>query len=577
MNGPLSPEELDRAQAYWSGNASNMSTPGAPPPPQDPAAYYGPPPAPPAGPPPLPPAVAARPDVQAALADIGAPVGAGPAMGPPPKTREPVAFERDMPAPPKPREPVAFERGPSPAPAPRGGGGGGAPVNPDPYGKNAANTQYLGTFDAEKDALERKAAAEGDKAVMSADLQREHARRKEEDASIARLHEDTFRETVDKEMAGIRKDLDDVRARKIDPYAGMGATGYAIVGLVGQLVGGMIPAKLRANNANPIAAAIQDYTNRYIDAQKAEIDNAKAGVEGRMNLLKQQVTTHKDQLSAELATRNLLYESMKEELEAEKARWDVPIFKANADKSIAEVDRQQKIVQKALAEEKEKKALAAAGAAASARAQVAKMRQAIYEKVLEATGSPALAEQEADRQTLIQTGNRNLAGARPPEAQGGEPALDKTGRAKVALESHQAKQELDANFAAIENAKKDVKKIVAGGVIGSAAAEHLPRWLPGVEGAKKDVNAREAYNRRVMVAVGAGYKLGTDATEPKNREMIEKFAEPYEIKPNDTEELALQKMQNLQKFIAESAAAKGATPPQKQGTQRFDLEGKPKE
>lgn len=128
-------------------------------------------------------------------------------------------------------------------------------------------------------------------------------------------------------------------------------------------------------------------------------------------------------------------------------------------------------------------------------------------------------------------------------------------------EEQKAQREVDANLASIDKAKNEVGTITRGTAAGAFAAEHLPRAVPGVEGAQNAVNDRETYNNRVRASIAAGYKLSTDATEPKNIALIEQYAAPYEIKPSDSPEQARLKMENLERFIVESGVAKGATNP----------------
>ncbi len=138
--------------------------------------------------------------------------------------------------------------------------------------------------------------------------------------------------------------------------------------------------------------------------------------------------------------------------------------------------------------------------------------------------------------------------------------LGKAGAAKLAEEAAKAQMERDANLSAINAAKSDLPSIVKGGPVGALAANTLPAFLPGVTEANKNMNAREAYNVRVMLSVAAAYKLSTDATEPKNLAILEKYSKPYLVGANEGEDLARTKMDNLEKLISQSAAAKGPAP-----------------
>lgn len=168
------------------------------------------------------------------------------------------------------------------------------------------------------------------------------------------------------------------------------------------------------------------------------------------------------------------------------------------------------------------------------------------------------------RSTGLETAKGLMLEAGKAAAAGNEEAkygpLGKAGTQKMALEQAQTQRELDANQTAISKAQSHVKEIVEGTKAGAIASE-LPAWVPGVTSARKNMTEREAYNTRVMVAIGAAYKLGTDAMEPKNRALIEEYAKPYKVTPSDNEEAALYKMKALGKFLSESAASKGAETP----------------
>lgn len=138
--------------------------------------------------------------------------------------------------------------------------------------------------------------------------------------------------------------------------------------------------------------------------------------------------------------------------------------------------------------------------------------------------------------------------------------MGKAGSEKIALEQAQSQLERDANIRAIQAAESNVGALVKGGAVGNLAAHALPADAPGVTGAIKNMNAREVYNRRVMLSVAAAYKLSTDSTEPKRMELLQHTMDPYVIKPTDNEAVARQKINDLKRLVSESAESKGATP-----------------
>ncbi len=138
--------------------------------------------------------------------------------------------------------------------------------------------------------------------------------------------------------------------------------------------------------------------------------------------------------------------------------------------------------------------------------------------------------------------------------------LDKASRQSMALEAAKAQRELDANIAAMHNARNDMKAIVAGGPADEVWS-HNPAWIPGATGARIKVSTREAYNRRVLMAMGAAYKMSTDSTDPKRKEALDHLIAPVVINDTDNLESGLAKNELLTKLLNESAAAKGGEKP----------------
>lgn len=179
----------------------------------------------------------------------------------------------------------------------------------------------------------------------------------------------------------------------------------------------------------------------------------------------------------------------------------------------------------------------------------------------------------ADRTQARGIGGQILVDQAKREAEGGD-ALGKEGRQKLALEEATSRIERDSILNAIGNAQKNVDAIVKGGPIGAAYA-HAPAWAPGATNARAESGEREAYNRRVMLAVAAAYKLSTDATEPKRKELLEHYAEPYILGTTENHNSALKKMELLRRLVDEGASSKGV-PTTTSDTKSVDMPGSTK-
>ena len=461
--GPLSPDQLAAIQSYYGVPGVNMSAAPvgapAPPPVSDAGAYYNYNPAPeaaPFGPPPAPPP-AARP-VGAQLSQVGSPQsapfsGTGPTGPEPPKVPYfgPELNAADMlagspgfegksaaqltpGAKPSPKSGQAIPTGPSAQddaefaafrrlqdtkPAAKGGTGGGGKANPDPFGIKGAQKNVLGSFDAERSGMEHASTAEGDRSVMIAAARGDLAATQQQDAAIRAGEVDEAQRGFDAHMAEVQRQMEEVRAQKIDPSRLMKQDGMAFRAVVGGLLGGLYMG-LNKLDHNPFIDDLNKQIDRDVAAQERDLSTKQQGVADSMNMLREQRSTFKDNDLAKLQTRNAMYEASKVAIEAEAAKFDQPMVKARAEQAIAGVDRQQAELQRQIGERAQSAAGAAAAAgAAQQRALGLEMRKSYgdtYEKALAAGLSPAVAEAEATR--MVQTQFQGGAAPRPAEAAG---------------------------------------------------------------------------------------------------------------------------------------------------------------
>lgn len=491
--GPLSPEQLAAVQGYYGVPGVNVSEPAAPaaaPPLVDAGAYYNyaPPPDEPAfGPPPAPPAPA-RP-VGAQLSQLGDPQGGrGASLLTPPRLPEVDVDESDPRAALNPALPVTdlgeldgprvtatVGGGGGGAPSddrefeaykklistrkPAGGGGGGGPANPDPFGVKGAQQKFLGTFDEERDALRAGAVAEGDRASTVAGMRADLARQQQEDAAVHAHEVELAQSGFDAHMGEVQRQLDAVREQKVDPGRLMRGDGMAMMGVVGGLLGGLYMG-LNKLDHNPFLDDLNRQIDRDIAVQEKNIDGARRDVGDRMNLLREQRATFKDNELAKLQSKQLMYEATKQSIEARAADYDQPIVQARVGQAVSIIDRAQAQTDMEIkaAAQRHAQAMAAAGAA-QMKAQQLEMRKAFadtYADNVKAGMSPAQAEAEAGRmvQNLFQ-GGANERPAATAAGSGGDPLANvpKTERSEAAKELRE--------HADRENAKKAIDKAFA--------------------------------------------------------------------------------------------------------------------
>lgn len=246
---------------------------------------------------------------------------------------------------------------------PKAGAGAG---NPDPFGVKARTGEWLGTFDTEKGAIRRVAVAEGDRADMMSSEEKMLAQRKADDAVIMQTERAEAEKGFADRMTEQQRQLDELREKKIDPDRLMREDGMAFKAIIGGMFGGLYMG-INKLSSNPFIDQLNKQIDRDIAAQEKNIANERAAVGERMGMLREQRATFRDNETAKLQTRNMYYEAVKQNIAAEAAKYDQPILQARADQAINAVDRQQKEIQKALAERNQAQAAAAAAATIAAR------------------------------------------------------------------------------------------------------------------------------------------------------------------------------------------------------------------
>lgn len=249
---------------------------------------------------------------------------------------------------------------PSAAPArPAGGGGSGD------FGSGAARKQLYGTFPAEQRAMQHLADAEMAKAdavaagmgVIGADRIREAALRE----ARAQHEEEIFRSYQE----DTQRQLDEVRQKKVDPNRLYQDGGSVFTAIVGGLLGGLYQG-VNKLSSNPFIDQMNRNIDKDIALQERELDRNSKSVDARRGILSDMRNVYKDNDLARVQAKNLYYEGVKEQLQAEAMTYDSPAIAARAAQGINAVERQQAALK---LDEAAKKAAAAAAAAAFARAE----------------------------------------------------------------------------------------------------------------------------------------------------------------------------------------------------------------
>lgn len=520
-------------------------------------------------------------------------VEAPPPESPPPPPNEPIAsFQPTAPVepqasvqpigPPAPpvREPTSFTRGDAPANtnAVPGGPASAANVNAPDGGFELQPMKGSGAVvpahevdlrgPTHKAAMANaNAATEG--AIQAVDQRSEDAAVAEYGMALQQEREARAREAAwhqsqaerEEEMAQRQADFDQsvqaLSQTSIDPnrFWSTRSTGQKVAAMVSLALGGFLQGA--RGGSNPGMDIINTAIDRDVRAQEAQFQAARDTASARQTAFAMAAQKYQNLDAARAMARAAAIDAVQAQLAQNAALWKGTDAANRATAAMAQL-QQDKLAQSLqfirfiLPQQ--------------APRMFVDPKTGLRYSEQEAKGLAAtLRGQEFEREKLgMQTAGQILAKRAEQEGEmqmsGG---LGKAGAQQLAVEEAKAKQERDANLKAINNAMENLPAIVKGGYLGTAAAKTLPAGVPGVTEATNDMNAREAYNNRAMLAVAAAYKLSTDATEPKNLTILEHYSAPYVVKPGDNEAVARDKMSRLKNLVTESAAAKGPLPPPK--------------
>lgn len=478
--------------------------------------------------------------------------------------RDATSFNRDQPPAPTQLAPMApldltvptsptlaQMRGPTSASGGYGAGGpGGGAGLAAAYKQMQAN--QLGTINEQKDIVERGGELHAERIGKTADLEELAAARKQRDAEVMAEHQEKVGAQHDAFLQRNQQLADQIGAEKIDPSRVIGdkSVGEKISLLIAGILSG-------ANGQGPqFLGRLDSMIDQGVKAQMANADNAKAKLSARQSVFGQMMAETGDRRVAEMQTKNLMYEAVKQKLSSDAERLGIPEVQNNAALAV-----------NTLTETKSNP-----------------LQTQMAADALKAFQQQAAANASLQRQNEDRAWNRGMQvaelGLKKDQAQlerdkfdaengAGQPGgLDKAGRNAMALEQAKAQKELDALNRSISAANPaDVSR---GGEVGRVAAEHLPAWVPGVTGARENANARDEYNSLVRPGVGAAWKLRTGGVEPKNPTILEEQAKPFLIRPDDNEEVVKDKMARFRKHLDQSADSAGAKPAAPPASLHFD-------
>lgn len=226
-----------------------------------------------------------------------------------------------------------------------------------------AQSNQLGTWNRQVDLVERRGELQSDRIGAEATMQELNAARQQRDVEVQQKHDAEALQKHEAFLARNQELANDIGAQKIDPQKVIGDMG------AGQKIGMVIAGILSgaAGQGGEVLRRLDSMVSEGVKAQMANVDNKKAALGARQNLFGQMMAESGDRRVAESQTRNLIWESIKQEMGAKAARLGIPEVQNNAEMTMAEIQAsKQDPLQTHIAETNLANAKAAAAAAAAA-------------------------------------------------------------------------------------------------------------------------------------------------------------------------------------------------------------------
>jgi hypothetical protein len=206
----------------------------------------------------------------------------------------------------------------------RGGGGGGSGTGGLYASMMSARKKQIGDFDTDKELAIEQGENKAQHAMTMAEWLQHDADIKQRHAEIdMKAQEDAHEKT--QALIGRNMELaDDIGRQKIDPtrLAKSKGTGERISHVLGSALGGFLRGF--QGGENKTLERFDHAVSQDIQAQLNEIDNKKAQLGARQNLVAQMIQETGDRRLGVLAARNLYYEAAKQKLAATDAQLGVP-------------------------------------------------------------------------------------------------------------------------------------------------------------------------------------------------------------------------------------------------------------
>lgn len=419
-----------------------------------------------------------------------------------------------------PRAQGIFEGGEAPE-------GGGAPQWKPPAAHAVAphavstvspgiRTEYDAAYGNMAGGAEETARAQGVANERMATMNDQHAEAMGKLMREQDLQRKVRTQALEGQMADYKRLQDEAADQKVNPdhWWGSKNVGEKALGVIGIIFGGLSQGQ---GHGNPAMDLMNQFINRDIDAQKANIAQKGKKAEGAQNLYAQKLAQFGNEDAADLATRAQMQEQFKLQLQSEALRSGSPVLMAKAEEQAGPIALEQAKTHSQM----EKWAIGGTAGGASAEDQKRAFEMVKGGMTNPNTGKPVTPD-EAIQIAMNLRGAAPSTGygvAKPGKAGGGK--ADKEDLAAARLE---------------ESGKRPIESLGAWDRV-TAAGSHIPGVglaFQGTEGARKE-QAIKASNVPVYGYAHTG--LGMRRTED-----MEHATGALMIQPSDTQARINQKL-----------------------------------
>lgn len=377
-------------------------------------------------------------------------------------------------------------------------------------------------------------------------------------------------QAAQKRMQQLNDEADGIAKTKIDDnrlYANQSTGGKILAGILTFFGAASANRGGGGERGNAFVKKMDEDIRRDIETQKANLQNRKDALQQKRGLYAEFLGLTKDAREAELLTYNKYLDAAKSKTLEIAAKYKGPEVQNDADKAVAEMDeriasnndQRNEMVKQRLAAER---AAAAAHAAAIAKEERDHRWELVKTENEKAYGAMEVAQKEGDKvpNWAVKSLGINPTDAYSPDLEGGK--ISKEARSKRAEKIHEATTSDAADEAAVTELMDS--PVVKNSTSGASVAKLIGK-APGGGGLAQRVMPESSADAMSLDAANAtintvGGKATHDTEGRVSKFQVDQL-HSFNLKPEDTPAMKVQKLKEFQKWRHDRAAELGARQP----------------